>query len=213
MAASVLVGLACMIVGCREQSSQSLTAEQTNEVAPLNSASTANRRPTSALRATLQKNFDLATQGASKTDSRMARLPSENSAGLVCTPARINRSAPIFRLDLPPRSADRAGTLAAIAPDGSLHVIYISYGDDTDPEDLIIPSKSLDWDSAKEHGSFSVDARSFDALVGNATNSRPLFREKGIYQFALMNSDARELLEIDKMPFWVIAGCVVEWAP
>ena len=213
IAVACSVGLAGLIAGCREQSSQPPSTAQTKEVASLSPSYPPKSSPSSVLRATLQKNFDLATQGASKADSRIAQMPSENSAGLACTPAQINHGAPIFRLDLPPRSIDRKGALAAISPDGSLHIIYISYGEDTDPEDLIIPSKSLDWESAKERGSFFVDARSFDALVGDAKVSKPLFRKEGIYQFALLNSDARDLLELGKMPFWVIAGCVVEWTP
>jgi hypothetical protein len=167
----------------------------------------------SALRATLQKNFDLATKGGPKADSRMAQMPSGNSAGLDCTPARLDRNAHTFQLVLPPRSVDREGTLAAIAPDGSLHIIYISYNGDTDPEDLVIPSKSLDWKLAKERGSFMIDARSFDALLPHKDVSKPLFREEGVYQLALMNSAARDLLASDNSPFWVIAGCVVRWSP
>jgi hypothetical protein len=213
MAVIFSAGLAGLTTGCSEQASQPMSQAPTGEVPSLSPSHSPVRSPTAVLRSILQRNFDLATRGDSKADIHIVQMPSENSAGLACTPARISPDAPAFRLDLPPRRIDREGSLAAISPDGRLHIIYISYGDDTDPEDLIIPSKSLDWESAKESSTYVVDARSFEALMSDAVVSRPLFREKGIYQFALLNSHARDLLELSHTPFWVIAGCVVEWTP
>ncbi len=167
--------------------------------------------PTSRLLSTLQKNFDQATRGGPAFQNRMAKMPDNTSAGLICSPARLSKDSPNFRVVLPPRSEDRKGALAVIVPDGSMRIIYTSYGVDTDAEDLIIPSKAIAWESARHRNSFDVNALSFDALVPNESKPKPLFREKGIYQFALMNSIARDLLDFDKHPFWVIGGCVIHW--
>jgi hypothetical protein len=170
-------------------------------------------RKSSMLLATMQKNFDQATRGGSVSQNRMTKMPSETAAGLICTPSRLSKNAPSFRIVLPPRSEDREGALAVIAPNGSMRLIYTSYGIDTDPEDLVIPSKSIDWERARDRNSFDVSALSFDALIPDESKSKRLFREKGVYQFALLNSVARDLLELEKRPFWVIGGCVVHWQP
>ena len=204
----VVASLAAMS-GCREPSQSGEKRQSATSISiesPINGIG-------SALRANLQRNFDSATKGGPKANSRMEKMPSANSAGLICSPARIERNAPTFQLVLPPRSVDREGTLAAIAPDGSLHIIYNSYDDDENSEDLVIPSRSVSWQSARERNSFLVDVRSFDAIAGYDKAPELLFREKGIYQFALMNSDARDLLDENQRPFWVIAGCVVHWEP
>ena len=172
-----------------------------------------NRSDANALRDTLQRNFDLATLGAPKEQSRMAKMPYGNLAGLICSPSQLDRNRPTFQIELPPLRQDRDGFLAAIAPDGSLHEIYSGYVDDTDPEDLIIPSIALNWEDAKKNSKFMIDARTFDALAPNQTVSKRLFLDEGIYQFALMNANARGRPDMGDKPFWVIAGCVVSWQP
>lgn len=164
------------------------------------------------LRSVLQANFDLASRGGHPRKSRMKNIPRNNSAGLLCSPATLDRNRSAFHIVLPAAPTDRKGILAALAPDGSLRIIYISYGLDTDPEDLIIPSRSIDWERVRTRNQFVVEAREFEALRPGENRPEPLFRQSGIYQFALLNGD-RELLKINRAPFWVVAGCVVRWQP
>lgn len=164
-----------------------------------------------SLRSALQANFDLATQGKKPGPSGNLTMPHDNSAGLICSPATLDRRS-TFRLVLPVVPVDRKGVLAALTPDGSLLTIYTSYSIDTDPEDLIIPSRSIDWESARVRNDFVVDVKTFDALRESKDASEPLFQQPGIYQFALLNGD-RELLENDGAALWVVAGCVVHYQP
>ncbi|MGE3693292.1 MAG: hypothetical protein AB7F98_18095 [Novosphingobium sp.] len=170
------------------------------------------RRPATLLE-TLQANFDRAARGERAASSRMIEMPRNPSAGLVCYPAQLDGSASRFEVILPQHIADRFGTLAVIAPNGKLRYVYISYGIDTDPEDLIIPSSSIDWERARVRHIFDVDAKLFDALVPDASAPELLFRETGVYQFALLNTNDRSLLEFNRPPFRVKAGCVVHWQP
>lgn len=164
-----------------------------------------------SLRSALQANFDLATRGMKPGPSNTLMIPRDNSAGLVCNPATLDRKS-TFRLVLPAVPADRKGVLAVLTPDGSLLTIYTSYSIDTDPEDLIIPSRSIDWELVRVRNDFVVDVKTFDALREDKEASELLFKEPGIYQFALLNGD-RELLENDGAALWVVAGCVVRYQP
>lgn len=161
----------------------------------------------------LQANFDKATLGKSGAQTRMDTMPRNTFAGIVCNPARINSSAPGFRIVLPKRFEDRKGALAAITPAGSLHYVYVSYGIDTDPEDLIIPSQAIDWERARTQNVFQVDANQFDALAREEDMPQRLLREAGVYQFAIINTNDRSLLDINGGRFQVKSGCVVHWQP
>ena len=100
-----------------------------------------------------------------------------------------------------------------MTPDGSLRIIYISYGIDTDPEDLIIPSRAIDWESVRSRNDFAIDVNKFDALRQGKNAPELLFQQAGVYQFALLNGIDRELLAMNGAAFWVIAGCAVQWQP
>lgn len=194
-------------------------AEETEGAAAIEDAAAAARvaatldRSGKDLLSTLHVNFDLATRGADPRKSRMMDLPRDNSAGLVCNPADLDPDTSTFRIVLPAAPADRKGVLAALTPDGSLRIIYISYGIDTDPEDLIIPSRSIDWERVRTRNDFVADAGEFEALHPDKDRPEPLFRQAGVYQFALVNGIDRELLEVNGAAFWVKAGCVVRWQP
>jgi hypothetical protein len=165
-----------------------------------------------SLHSTLQTNFDLATQGMSAGRNSIVAMPRDNSAGLICSPAILDRRS-IFRMILPAHAPDRKGVLAALTPDGSLRIIYESYGIDTDPEDLIIPSRAIDWQSVRSRNDFAIDVNKFDALRPDKVVPELLFQQPGIYQFALLNGSDRGLLAINEAAFWVIAGCVVRYQP
>jgi hypothetical protein len=143
----------------------------------------------------------------------MASMPRITSAGIECSPANISHQASHFHIVLSPRETDRKGVFAAIAPDGGMSIVYISYGIDTDPEDLLLPSRAIAWESARNRNRFEVDAKQFDALASGTDKPRLLFRQAGVYQFALLNSHDRELLQVNREPFRVKAGCVVNWQP
>ncbi|MEO6717455.1 MAG: hypothetical protein ABIM50_09445 [Novosphingobium sp.] len=165
------------------------------------------------LLATLQRNFALATQGIDGAATRMPTLPDKTNAGIVCLPSRLTANASQFQIILPVRKADRMGTLAVILPDGTMRIIYVGYGAGVNTEDIVIPSETIDWESAKNGSSFAVDARTFNALIPNENEPELLFHEAGIYQFALLNAADRELLEMNHDQFRVKSGCVVEWQP
>jgi acyl transferase domain-containing protein len=176
-------------------------------------------QPRSALLATLQANFGLAMQGddalqgAPKQKTRMAEMPQINAAGIACNPARLTAGAPGLRIDLPARASQHRVFLAAIVPNGSSRIIYISYGEDVESIDLIIPSKTIDWQNARKRRRFDVDAKTFDALVPGEDKPRPLFEEAGIYQLALISNDASEHQNASERRHQVLAGCVVHWQP
>ena len=165
------------------------------------------------LLAELQRNFDLATRGASDVQTQMIAVPRQNSAGIECNPARISRAASNFRIVLPNRAAERKGAFAVIVPDGSLRIVYFAYGGDVGTEDIIIPSKIIDWESARTRNIFDVDAKQFDSLRPGKEVPEHLFGNAGIYQFAVVNAVDRSLLAVNKTAFRVVAGCVVEWHP
>lgn len=165
------------------------------------------------LLADLQQNFDRATRGAGGASTRMVAVPRENSAGIGCSPARLTRTASNFRIALPSRYVDRKGTLAVIVPDGSLRIVYFAYSGEVSTEEIIIPSRTIDWEIARTRNVFNVDARQFDALEPAEVIPEPLFRETGVYQFAVVNAVDRSLLAVNETPFKVIAGCVVQWNP
>jgi hypothetical protein len=167
----------------------------------------------------LQANFDVATQGdetargVPKVKSRMIEMPSDNSAGIGCRPANLSRNVSKLNIELPRSQSERNGVFAVIVPDGSLRIIYEAYGDDIESIDLIIPSKTIDWESARDRSSFQVDVRKFNALLPVDVKPSPLFHDAGIYQFALMNFIQRDYPPADNTPFKVKAGCVIHWQP
>ena len=165
------------------------------------------------LLADLQRNFDWATRGASGAKTSMVALPHDNFSGIGCRPARLSPTASNFRIVLPSRYVDRKGTFAVIVPDGSLRIVYFAYSGEVSTEEIIIPSKTIDWEIARTRNVFDVDARQFDALRPEENVSERLFREAGVYQFAVVNAVDRSLLAVNKTPFKVKAGCVVEWNP
>lgn len=116
-------------------------------------------------------------------------------------------------MDLPEATEDRKSVLAVIPPDGVLRIVYIAYGDDTDEEDLIVPSKEIDWRRAKYQRQFTVDAGRFDALSPSADRPSPLFRKAGIYQFGILTTHDRSWPGDNQLPFRVKGGCAVQWAP
>lgn len=173
----------------------------------------ATRAEKAALLAQLQTHFDLATQDVDPKWSRMETMPHAHSAGMDCAPARLTAKSTTFQIILPKHQTNRKGVLAVIDPDGDLKILYISYSIDTDPEDLIIPSRAIDWEMARSRNDFTVDARSLDALMVGAERSTRLFLQPGIYQFGLLNSIDRELLKISGDKLRVKAGCVIDWQP
>jgi hypothetical protein len=170
-------------------------------------------QPSSALLAVLQTNFERATRWGPASQRRLTRMPESGNAGLVCTPGHLDRNKPIFRLILPQRVEEREGTLAIIVPDGSLRFVYVSDVGDAIQRDLISQSNTIEWDSAKRSDTFSVDTRSFQAMESEEGTPKPVFREAGIYQIALVNSLDGELLAANRTPFQLLAGCVVHWQP
>ena len=150
--------------------------------------------------------------GANPQQSKMTIKPKGNAAGIACDPATLAGNTARFRMVLPRSFADRNTALTALAPDGRLWIVYLSYGPDTDPEDLIIPSRSIDWERARTRNDFVVNVSAFEALRYNESVPELLFKQAGVYQFALINEVDRELLD-DGTPFRVIAGCVVHWSP
>ncbi len=171
------------------------------------------------LLAALQTNFSIATQGYDLTQSvpkfsgRLARMPFVNSSGIECAPAVLTGNGAALEITLPNSASSREGVLAVIIPDGGLRIVYQSYPDELEAIDLIIPSTTIDWMRAKRRPHFLVTVRNFNALVPGEDRPQLLFQEPGIYQFALMNSIDRQLLEANRTPFRVKAGCVVHWNP
>ncbi|MBW8754445.1 MAG: hypothetical protein JF595_09880 [Sphingomonadales bacterium] len=166
-----------------------------------------------SLHSVLQANFDVATQGMKPGPSGIVSVPDDNSAGLICSPATLDRKSS-FHLVLPAEPTARKGVLAALTPDGSLRIIYESYGfDNNDTEDLVVPSKAIDWESVRSRNEFTIDVNKFDAFREDKYVSEPLFQQPGIYQFALLNSTDRLLLDANGAALWVIAGCVVRYQP
>lgn len=170
------------------------------------------QQPHNALRATLQSNFDLATRSEDPPRSGITAMPRDNGAGLICSPDTLG-PASTFRMVLPAHPRDRRGVLAALPPDGNLRIIYVSYGADTDIEDLNVPYSSIDWQIVQTRNQFSVGVKDFKVIDPNSDGLAYLFREPGIYQFALLNSVNRDLLDAKGAAFWVIAGCVVRYQP
>ncbi len=209
--AAIISALPAVTVSCRDQPSEVRSPTGANHAPSNASQGKLLTRHNNTLLATLQANVNRALQAAPRSESRMTEMPRENSAGLLCSPARLDHKRSILRVDLPPRLDDRKGALVVLDPDGNLQIVYISYGIDTDPEDLIIPSKAIDWESARTRNSFIVDARSFDALSNRGQSPKPLFRKRGVYQLMLMNGFPTEIPTRDKRPFWVIGGCVIYW--
>ncbi len=139
-------------------------------------------------------------------------MPPDNSTGLICSPETLGRAS-TFRMVLPAHPMDRRGVLAALLPDGSLRIIYVSFGADTDIEDLNVPYSSIDWQNVRNRNQFSIGVRDFKVIDPNGDGSTYLFREPGIYQFALLNSADRDLLDAKGAAFWVFGGCVVRYQP
>lgn len=211
--AAILIGLMGMTVACDNKSTKSSLVDERKQSSTSVSETSQQQPPSAALLATLQNNFDLAIRGAPKAHSRLAEMPVNRSAGIVCSPARINRNSPFLRIVLPPHNENRDGVLAAIVPDGSLRIIYVAYGSDVETVDIIIPSNAIDWESARKFNTFDVDARSFDALVPGAGEPSPLFQEAGVYQLALMDSFPYEIPTRGEGPYTIRTGCVLHWNP
>lgn len=157
--------------------------------------------------------FDLATRGAEPGKSRMTALPQDNAAGITCSPAVLSRHTANLRMILPASFAARKSALAVLTPDGNLRIVYIPYGPDTESVELVIPSRSIDWEQARSRRDFVVDVERFEALRPDKNIPEPLFRQVGIYQFALIKGIDRDLLEVIGRPFQIIAGCVVRYQP
>jgi hypothetical protein len=173
----------------------------------------ARTQPLVSLRSAMFANFERATRGISGPRVAIAEMTGETSAGIGCSPSRVSKFAPVFQITLPKRFADRRTRFVAITPKGNLHIIYLAYGHGVETVDIIIPSRTIDWERARTRNVFRVDARRFDALRLGATKPSLLFREAGVYQFALVNGIDRSLLEVNGTPFRLIAGCLVHWQP
>lgn len=170
-------------------------------------------RPADSLLQTLQDHVDWATLGASGAPTRMDSMPSVTSSGMGCSPARVNRRQPHFNVELPPRKDDRHGVLVVLLPDGSMRIVYVSYNDPDDDEDVILTSSTMDWRKVRTTNRFTLNARSFDAIYPDGSQPRPVFVQPGIYQFVLVNSIDRPLLAVNQDHFRAKAGCVIQWQP
>ena len=158
-------------------------------------------------------NFDLATREAGPRKSRMTAMPEDNSAGIACNPASLDRHTAALHIVLPANFAARNTALAALTPDGNLRIVYIAYGPDFESIDLLIPSRSIDWERARTRRDFVVEVDKFEALRPNQDAPERLFRQAGIYQFALINATNRENLATNGGIFQIMAGCVVHYQP
>lgn len=139
-------------------------------------------------------------------------IPPIGSTGLMCSPGTLSHAS-TFRMVLPPLPADRWGVLAVLRPDGGFRIIYVSHGADTDIDDLNIPYSSINWKSVQRSNKISVNVSDFEVIDPNSEDSVHLFREPGIYQFALLNSTDRDLLDAKGAAFWVFGGCAVRYQP
>lgn len=207
----VALVLVASISACDNQSSQSALKKDPNGVA-FASGGVNDLSPSTLLEA-LQQNFRLAMSGVLVPKGPMSIPPRENSAGIECEPAVLHGKSTNLQITLPYRSSQRPAVLAAIAPDGSLRIVYKSYAPDTDVDSIIIPSRTIDWESIKSKRVFRVNVRSFEALVPDADAPSKLFHQAGIYQLGLLDGFPYSIPARNERPFNVIAGCVVHWRP
>jgi hypothetical protein len=203
--------LAASISACGDRSSQSASQNESNWAAVASNG--ADDLGSSALLEALQRNFQLAMSGTPTSESRKSISARGNSAGIDCKPAILQGESQSLQITLPLRSAQRPAVLAAIAPDGTLRIIYKSYVPDTDIDSIIIPSKNIDWESAKIKRVFQVVIKKFEALVPGAEAPSPLFRQAGVYQLVLLDGFPYSIPDHGERPFRVIAGCVILWQP
>ena len=161
----------------------------------------------------LQANFDRATRGERGASVALSAMPDPAGAGMTCTQTQLSPARPDLTIDLPADAAARRNVFAVITPERGLQVIYEPYGDDVEASDLVIPDAGLSWERARTTSHFAVRTDALDAVRPGGDQPFGVFLEAGIYQFALINGTDRALLDANRTPFRVVAGCAVAWTP
>lgn len=142
--------------------------------------------------------------------------PSTDSAsfgGMACAPDAINGDPRALTLTLPESAEARRHVLAVVTPQRGLLEIYSPYGDETEPENLILPSMTITWAKVRAERRFSTSSDALSGLRPGSDTPEPLFIEPGRYRFALVNGIDAELLKANRPSVVVYAACSLDWTP
>jgi hypothetical protein len=94
-----------------------------------------------------------------------------------------------------PKSTDvRRHVRAVVTPKRGLLEIYSPYGDETESEDLVLPSMTITWAKARTERRFSTSSDALSGLRRGSDTPEALFIELGRYRFVLVNGIDVELL-------------------
>lgn len=139
--------------------------------------------------------------------------PPAGAFGMACAPARVTSRAPAMTIELPADPALRRNVLAVVTPERGLLEIYSPYGDETEAEDVLVPSDLISWAEARTRRRFALGAHELQGLRRGAEDTEPVFIEAGRYRFALVNGIDARLLAANGSAVRVIAGCSFSWTP
>ena len=143
----------------------------------------------------------------------LLEAPLDAESEMACRPRSINAKNPNFNLVLPEAVTNRSHNLIAVTPAGYVFQIYSPYGEDVELADIIVPSNDISWPKAKTQSNFTVSASDLQGLGRNQNEPTPIFLQKGVYIFALVNSSDSTLLKTNGDNLTVYAACSIHWTP
>lgn len=167
---------------------------------------------TSALKSIFMANFTNAIMGR---DRKMTALDGSGSRafGMRCTPNYVSNSMQDFDIELPADKSDRAHVFTVLTPGGRLYELYTPYGEDVESEDIVIPSQAISWAIASQQSKLSLKVDDISGIEIGKDQPFGIFIEEGDYQFALVSSVQKDLIETNRTepPVTVYAGCVINF--
>lgn len=216
-AALALFALA-LVAGCGRGASEPAEAPQPRAEAP----GPAPARPTPVPPSVPAPKRDIAalyTADLTQAVAGAKKLPftaNGDMGGMTCSPDSISGTDAASRtltLTLPEKAAARRHVLAVVTPERGLLEIYSPYGDDSESEDIVVPSRTISWSLARTRNVFATNADKLDGLRPGSDTPEVLFLEAGRYRFALVNSIDPELLRSNGQTLKVVAACSFDWVP
>lgn len=214
--AALALALLALVAGCGPGASEPAETPQprseTPATAPARVAPAPAPAPKRDLAALYTADLKQAVAGAKKVPSQA----SGDLGGMTCSPSRIagtDAASRALTLTLPPEAAARRHVLAVVTPERGLLEIYSPYGDESESEDIVVPSRTISWSKARTQNVFATDTDALDGLRPGRDTPEVLFLEAGRYRFALVNSIDPGLLKSNGTPLKVFAACSFDWTP
>lgn len=211
--AALALAVLALVAGCGRGASEPSETPQPRRETPAAAAPVAPApAPKQDLSALYTADLKQAIAGAKKVPFSASGA----MGGMTCSPARIDGTdagSRVLTLTLPPEAAARRHVLAVVTPERGLLEIYSPYADESESEDIVVPSRTISWSKARTQNVFATNTDALDGLRPGRDTPEILFLEAGRYRFALVNSIDPGLLKANGTPLEVTAACSFDWTP